>query len=98
MLLANVNFYLVLTYLKLFLFFLQKKRAIKTGRVVPETTLDEAIQQVPVSVEKLAPLADYFCEIDNSQDSGEITLKTPGVTWELFQINWLQTCPWPQAK
>ena len=78
--------------------FKKKKRAIQTGRVVPETTLDEAIQQVPISVEKLAPLADYFCEIDNSQDSGEITLKTPGVTWESFQINWLQTCPWPQSN
>ncbi|KAL3776817.1 hypothetical protein ACHAWO_002983 [Cyclotella atomus] len=75
-----------------------KKRAIATGRVVPEQTLDAAMKQVPISVNKLAPLVDYFCEIDNSKDSGELTLKTPGVTWESFQTNWMQTCPWPVVE
>lgn len=75
-----------------------QKRAIKTGREVPEETLDEAIGQVPVSVNKLSPLVDYFCEIDNSQDSGDITIKTPGITWESFKMNWMQTCPWPNAN
>jgi len=70
-----------------------KKRFIKTGRAVPESTLEEAMQQVPVAIETLAPLVDYFCEIDNSQDFGDITLITAGVTWESFQRNWLQTCP-----
>ena len=51
------------------------------------------MQQVPVAIETLAPLVDYFCEIDNSQDFGDITLITAGVTWESFQRNWLQTCP-----
>ena len=75
-----------------------QKRAIATGRVVPEQTLDAAMKQVPISVNKLAPMVDYFCEIDNSKDSGELTLKTPGVTWESFQTNWMQTCPWPVVE
>ena len=51
------------------------------------------MQQVPTAIETLAPLTDYFCEIVNSQDFGDVTLITAGVTWESFQRNWLQTCP-----
>lgn len=62
---------------------IHQKRATETGRVVPESTLDEAtestleeaMQEVPLAIETPTPLADFFCEIDNSQDFGDITLK-----------------------
>lgn len=75
-----------------------KNRAKVTGRVVPEETLEMALKQVPISIEKLSPQVDYFCELDNSLDSGEITIKTPGVTWDSLRNNWLQTCPWPGPR
>ena len=71
-----------------------KKRAKDTGRVVPIETLEESLKQVPISVKKLAPMADFFCELDNSPTLGEVTLNTEGITWDLFRDNWAQTCPW----
>ncbi|KAL7530755.1 hypothetical protein ACHAXR_007132 [Thalassiosira sp. AJA248-18] len=72
-----------------------KKRAKDTGRVVPIETLEMSLKQVPISVKKLAPIADFFCELDNSPTpSGEVTLKTEGVTEDKFRDNWAQTCPW----
>ena len=75
-----------------------KNRAKVTGRVVPRETLEQSILQVPVSIKKLAPLADFFCELDNAPGSGEITIKTEGVTWDSFRDVWSQTCPWPPPK
>mmetsp|Transcript_16007 Transcript_16007/g.34672 ORF Transcript_16007/g.34672 Transcript_16007/m.34672 type:complete len:479 (-) Transcript_16007:3097-4533(-) len=75
-----------------------RNRAKVTGRVVPRETLEQSILQVPVSIKKLAPLADFFCELDNAPGSGEITIKTEGVTWDSFRDVWSQTCPWPPPK
>lgn len=72
-----------------------RNRAKDTGRVVPLETLEMALKQVPISVKKLAPMVDFFCELDNSPSaSGEVSLTTEGVTEESFQSNWAQSCPW----
>jgi len=40
-------------------------RAAETGRIVPLETLRDSFDQVPISVEKLAPLVDFVAHIDN---------------------------------
>ncbi len=70
-------------------------RALVTGRVVPRETLEMSLQQVPKSIEKLAPLADFFCELDNAPGESEIKIRTDGITWDSFRDAWAQTCPWP---
>merc|ERR1712127_857015 len=42
-------------------------RAKETGRVVPAETLEASLRQVPISVKILAPKADFFAELDNSE-------------------------------
>ena len=64
--------------------------------MVPDETLEKSLEQVPISVKKLAPLADFFCELDNSE--GEVKLSTEGITWDKFRDNWAQVCPWPGHK
>ena len=76
-----------------------EKRARTTGRVVPIESLEKSLKQVPISVKKLAPLADFFCELDNSydfasSDGNEVRMITEGITWDTFRENWAQTCPW----
>lgn len=44
------------------------RRAERTGRVVPPSTLEETYRAVPKSVEMLAPLVDYCVRIDNVSD------------------------------
>lgn len=66
-------------------------RAKKTGRVVPQEVLENALEQVPKSVQILKPLADYFCELNNAPGS-DIEMMTDGEDWDTFQSNWLQTC------
>lgn len=72
-----------------------KNRAIVTGRVVPHETLEMSLKQVPISITKLSPLADFFCELDNAPEADEITISTDGITWDSFRDVWSQTCPWP---
>ena len=67
------------------------ERANKTGRVVPQEILEKALEQVPKSVKILAPLADYFCELNNGLGPG-IEMNTADQDWDSFQSNWLQTC------
>eukprot|EP00585_Thalassiosira_rotula_P019704 CAMPEP_0196201344 /NCGR_PEP_ID=MMETSP0912-20130531/4451_1 /TAXON_ID=49265 /ORGANISM="Thalassiosira rotula, Strain GSO102" /LENGTH=379 /DNA_ID=CAMNT_0041474987 /DNA_START=179 /DNA_END=1318 /DNA_ORIENTATION=+ len=67
-------------------------RAKETGRVVPTKTLENSLRQVPISVKKLAPMADFFAELNNAV--GEVKMKTEGITWDSFRDNWAQTCPW----
>lgn len=63
-------------------------RAVATGRVVPRETLEAALEQVPKSVEMLAPLVDYYAEINNAE---EVELVKPeGSTWEEFRDVWNQ--------
>jgi len=52
--------------------------------------LIKAIEQVPVSVKKLAPLVDYFATLNNPPNAEDIELDKPGETWEDFQRQWLQ--------
>ena len=73
-------------------------RALVTGRVVPRDTLEMSLKQVPISIKKLAPLSDFFCELDNAPGADEITITTEGITWDSFRDAWAQTCPWPPEQ
>lgn len=68
-----------------------KKRGKLTGRVVPIETLELCMKQVPISVSKLSPKVDFFCELDNSPLLSEVEVRTEGVTWESFKANWVQS-------
>lgn len=64
------------------------ERAIATGRVVPARVLEATLEQVPRSVEILAPLVDYYAELNNA---AEVQLVKPeGSTWEDFRDIWNQ--------
>ena len=52
--------------------------------------LIEALEQVPKSVQQLAPLVDYHVEVRNVPNAIDIELITPGETWESFQKQWIQ--------
>ena len=65
-----------------------KARAQATGRVVPRETLEAALEQVPKSVEMLAPLVDHYAEINNA-DEVEL-IKPKGSTWKEFKEVWNQ--------
>ena len=65
-------------------------RAEETGRVVPESLLLEAYEQVPRSVKILGPLVDYHVALRNPQDAPDIQLATEGETWQSFQQKWIQ--------
>ena len=59
-----------------------------TGRIVPQELLVAALEQVPKSIEILAPLVDYHVELNNAT---EIELvNPPEETWESFGRNWIQ--------
>lgn len=74
-------------------------RAKETGRVVPQSLLLNVYEQVPKSVEILAPLVDYHVTIDNPPNLMDVVLVTPGQTWESFASQWQQTCAWvPTAR
>ena len=44
------------------------KRALTTGRVVPESVLDAAMERVPTSVDILSTKVDYKVVFDNTGD------------------------------
>ena len=68
-----------------------KKRALATGRVVPESLIALTIEEVPKSVAELAPLVDYHVELSNDPEaSQEIEIVTPGETWDHFTAQWVQ--------
>lgn len=73
-------------------------RAKVTGRIVPKETLEMSLKHVPQSIKLLSPIADFFCELDNSPGSEEVALKTIGITIDSFRDNWAQTCPWPTQQ
>lgn len=61
-----------------------------TGRTVPQNLLTQALEQVPKSVEQLAPLVDYCAELNNAPNATDIELLTPGETWDSFKEQWRQ--------
>jgi predicted kinase len=65
-------------------------RALETGRVVPRATLEESMHQVPLSVEQLAPVTDFYAQLHNSEES--LKIETPGVSWKSFREAWVQSC------
>lgn len=68
-----------------------ESRAKMTGRVVPRELLEETMQQVPRSVAILAPLVDYYAEINNPPDAVDVELVKPvGSSWEEFGRQWVQ--------
>lgn len=86
------------------------KRGLDTGRIVPVKTLELVLQQVPTSVQILSPLVDFFCELYNGsnkistetnkqftsiEDSQDVQIVTPGISWESFQNRWEQHCRRP---
>lgn len=93
MFVSNVGVFTMLTLTYLLLACTQE-RAMITGRVVPRETLIQALEQVPKSVEVLAPLADYYCALNNAPNAPDIELMTEGETWESFTKQWIQTCAW----
>mmetsp|Transcript_21136 Transcript_21136/g.44426 ORF Transcript_21136/g.44426 Transcript_21136/m.44426 type:complete len:623 (-) Transcript_21136:864-2732(-) len=67
------------------------QRATKTGRIVPSEILEKAIEQVPKSVKILAPMVDYYAEINNAPDVHDIELVKPeGSNWSEFRQQWIQ--------
>jgi len=62
-----------------------------TGRYVPIGALLKSVEEVPIAVKHLAPLADFYCEFHNAPNSN-IAINTNGVTWESFVMKWKQTC------
>jgi hypothetical protein len=71
--------------------FENQSRALVTGRIVPLAVLEAALEQVPRSVEILAPLVDYYAEINNPENAPDIELVKPvGSNWEEFRRTWLQ--------
>lgn len=65
---------------------------------MPESVLEKALEQVPRSVKRLAPLVDYHIELNNAPDTEDIEIVTPGETWESFKSHWIQTCAWIPRK
>lgn len=63
------------------------ERSKSTGRVVPHHTLEDALEQVPKSVNILRQVVDFFAELHNSH---QLELMTG--TWESFQQIWSQNC------
>lgn len=76
---------------KYFFFPPAQERAILTGRIVPRETLEAALEQVPRSVKILAPLVDYYAEINNDQGAPDVELTKPvNSDWDTFRQQWNQ--------
>jgi len=63
------------------------RRALVTAREIPKEVLDEAITQVPISFNALAPLADYSATLINDHDTEPPILQLPE-TIENFSLQW----------
>mmetsp|Transcript_4943 Transcript_4943/g.7354 ORF Transcript_4943/g.7354 Transcript_4943/m.7354 type:complete len:344 (-) Transcript_4943:2635-3666(-) len=66
------------------------------GRIVPNQTLELALDQVPRSIEILKPLTDFSVEIMNPPNKNDVDLvnMVPGedFSWDVFRKQWDQTC------
>lgn len=69
---------------------IHQERALQTGRIVPRDLLAKTIEEVPRSVQELAPLVDYHVELMNDPANPDIEIVTPGQTWQTFTSNWIQ--------
>jgi len=70
------------------------RRATLTGRVVPEETLRESMKQVPVSIEALAPKANFLAWIENP-DQGPPKLRK---ICDEFVCRFLSGDDWDEVK
>mmetsp|Transcript_6727 Transcript_6727/g.18774 ORF Transcript_6727/g.18774 Transcript_6727/m.18774 type:complete len:367 (+) Transcript_6727:216-1316(+) len=68
-------------------------RSRVTGRVVPRDKIEMALKTVPESVNRLGPLADFFCELWNSPEEEDVQITTKGIGWREFTKVWDQKCP-----
>ncbi len=64
-----------------------ERRAAVTAREVTKSTIDDAIEQVPISFAALAPLVDFSAVISNEDDKQEPKLQPP-LTWSGFKSKW----------
>ena len=77
-----------------------QRRGAVTSRVVSRATLDEAIDQVPVSFSALAPLADFTATFFNDEDNEAGPRLQPPHTREAFSATWddVRAAPAPDAS
>lgn len=64
-----------------------ERRAAVTAREVKKSTIDDAIEQVPISFAALAPLVDFAAVISNEDDKQEPKIQAP-LTWSKFKDTW----------
>ena len=58
---------------------------------MPSEILEKAMEQVPKSVKILAPMVDYYAEINNAQGVDDIELIKPeDSNWTEFRQQWIQ--------
>lgn len=58
---------------------------------MPVEVLEAALDQVPKSIKILAPLVDYYAEINNPEKATDVELVKPaGSSWGDFRKVWLQ--------
>lgn len=70
--------------------------SLKTGREIPQESIDTVLEKLPQSIEAVAPNVDYFCTISNTD-----TLKIVGhedEDWDIFTVNFLQACAWQPGQ
>jgi hypothetical protein len=75
-----------------------QQRATETGRIVPEQTLLDAMEEVPRSVESLTPLVDYAVEIRNNPNEALQLIKPEQSTWDSFRQQWWQEAAYVSKK
>merc|ERR1711988_1518594 len=75
-----------------------EERGQQTGRVVPRAVLEESMDQVPKSVQALAPFADVVCRVLNHSGSDPEVVREAGaprptaditVDWDFLENIWL---------
>lgn len=69
---------------------LLQERAIQTGRIVPRQLLEDTLEEVPKSVERLVRLVDYHIELHNAPHAPDIIPVTPHESWDSFMSQWIQ--------
>ena len=73
-------------------------RAKQTGRVIPHSTLEDSLRQVPQSVRQLSPLVDFYAQLHNAENN-QVSIEAPSnLTWQTFRTTWIQTCPVDRSR